>query len=314
MRLSIVTTMYKSNDYVIPFYEQISEHASRITEDYEIIFVNDGCPEGSLRKATKLKEEDFRVRVVNLSRNFGHHKAMMAGLSIASGKLIFLIDIDLEESPSLLSNFYRVLSSDKDLDVVFGVQKIRKGGGFEKISGNLFYTIINKLSGIKIPQNLITARLMKREYVDALMTFTEKEFIIAGVWTLAGFNQKSVQVVKQNKGNSTYNLSKKVRLAVNLIASLSSKPMTYIFYLGVCITTFSFLFVLRLILGKLINDSMISGYTSTIVSIWLIGGIIIFSIGILGIYLATIFNEVKARPLYIIKEIIEQEKNGKNID
>jgi len=307
MFLSVVATMYKSEAYVEDFYSRIIAEAEKITDDFEIILVNDGCPRNSLDAAINIHKRDSRVKVINLSRNFGHHKAMMAGLRYSSGDYVFLIDIDLEEEPELLGLFYGEITNNADIDVAFGVQDSRKGGYFEKISGTLFYKVINLFSGINIPENLTTARLMKRKYVDALLLFKEKEFVIAGLWALAGFNQRSVKVTKTSTSKTTYSIFKKIDIATRFITSLSSKPMTGIFYLGLSVTVLSFLFVLKIIIGKLLNNHVVSGYSSTIASIWLLGGLIIFCIGIIGVYVATIFNEVKQRPVYIVKEVYEKE-------
>ena len=128
MKLSIVTTLYKSSPYIDEFYVRISKEAQKITNDYEIIFVDDGSPDDSLLKVVALYERDSRVKVVELSRNFGHHKAIMTGLSCAKGDFVFLIDSDLEEAPELLGSFWNELQKEDDLDVVYGVQEKRKGG------------------------------------------------------------------------------------------------------------------------------------------------------------------------------------------
>lgn len=159
MRLSIVTTLYKSSQYVDAFYKRISKEAKKVTEDYEIIFVDDGSPDDSLKKCVFLYEKDKKVKVIELSRNFGHHKAIMTGLSYAKGDFVFLIDSDLEEEPELLGKFWKELQSEEDLDVVYGVQEARKGNWFEQWSGDLFYKAFNTISHVNVPKNLITCRL-----------------------------------------------------------------------------------------------------------------------------------------------------------
>ena len=143
MKLSIVTTLYKSSEYVEEFYKRITKEAKKITDDYEIIFVDDGSPDDSLKKCVSLHKQDQKIKVIELSRNFGHHKAIMTGLSYAKGDFVFLIDSDLEEDPEFLEIFWEELQSGEDLDVVYGLQKSRKGGWFEKFSGGLFYKVFN---------------------------------------------------------------------------------------------------------------------------------------------------------------------------
>ena len=149
MKLSIVTTLYKSSKYVDEFYERISKEAQKITNDYELIFVDDGSPDDSLEKAITLYQKNEKVRIIELSRNFGHHKAIMTGLSHAQGDFVFLIDVDLEERPELLSEFWHELQNDEGLDLVYGVQEKRKGRLFERVSGYFYYKLINHLSDIK---------------------------------------------------------------------------------------------------------------------------------------------------------------------
>jgi putative glycosyltransferase len=164
-------------------------------DEFDIILVNDGTPDDSLASAVALHERDPRVKVLDLSRNFGHHKAMMAGLAYASGDYIFLLDSDLEEQPEWLAMFHEEITREsgvKTIDVVFGVQDRRKGKWFERVSGMLFFKIFSYLSEAEIPKNLVTARLMRRRYVDALMLHEEREFFIAGLWAITGFNQKSI--------------------------------------------------------------------------------------------------------------------------
>lgn len=302
MKLSIVTTMYWSETYLEEFYQRCKTEVQKITNDYEIIFVNDGSPDHSLQKAIKLSERDDQVVVVDLSRNFGHHKAMMTGLSYTSGDLIFLIDSDLEEEPELLQIFYSRLT-EENCDVVFGVQESRKGNIFEKWTGEIFYRIINYLSEIEMPRNIITARLMSRRYVDSLLKFKEQEIFLAGIWYITGFNQIAVEVVKHSTSKTTYKLKNKVAMVINAVTSFSNKPLLLIFNLGMTITLISFFYILYLIVRKVFYAQSLEGWTSLIVSVWFIGGLIISFIGIVGIYLSKIFIETKSRPYTIIREI-----------
>lgn len=308
MKLSVVTTLYKSSPYVNEFYERISAEARKITDDYEIIFVDDGSPDDSLHKAVDLHRQDPKVVVIELSRNFGHHKAIMTGLAHAKGDRVFLIDVDLEEEPELLGNFWKELHKETDLDVVYGVQESRKGSWFEKFSGGLFWKIINFMSTVDIPYNLITARLMTKKYNASLCQYKEVEVFIAGIWADVGYKQKGINVKKNSHSISTYTLKKKISIAITSITSFSSKPLLYIFYTGLIITIISIFFILQLVYNKFIYNTAFEGWTSLIISIWFFGGLIILLLGVIGIYLSKIFIEVKKRPSAIIKKIFE-EKN-----
>ena len=309
MDLSIVTTLYYSAPYLDEFYARVCAAAQGVATNFEIVLVNDGSPDDSLQTAISIQRKDKRVRVIDLSRNFGHHKAMMTGLAHACGELVFLVDSDLEEEPELLETFYRELKAT-EADVVFGVQQKRKGGLFERVSGAIFFKIFNVLSTHPIPQNLITARLMTRKYVKALVQHRERETMIAGLWTLTGFKQVSLPVKKDLKTSSTYDLRKRVSQLVNAITSFSSKPLDMIFYLGCVILFFSVIAAVDLIIRKLFFGALLQGWASLIVSVWLLGGLTIFSLGVIGIYLSKIFIEVKQRPYTIVKEVYEYSPTG----
>jgi len=302
--------MYYSAPHLEEFYERVSGAAQKITGDYEIIFVNDGSPDNSLEVAVSLHEKDSRVTVVDLSRNFGHHRAMMTGLGYARGEKVFLIDCDLEEEPELLGIFHEKFLEEA-CDVVYGVQKSRRGGVFERISGDLFYSLINIISEIDLPKNIFTARLMSARYVKSLVEHREREIYIDGLWHLTGYKQIPLYVNKHSKNTTTYSLRKKLALCVNAITSFSDTPLIFIFYTGVFISSISVLYILYLFSRKIFSGVGISGWTSLIVSVWFLGGLTIFFIGIIGIYLSKIFIETKQRPYAIIRAVYGREKNEK---
>ena len=308
MYLSVVTTLYYSEPYISEFYNRVSLEIQKLTGDYEIIFVNDGSPDNSLGLAIELYEQDKHIRIIDLSRNFGHHKAIMTGLSYAKGELIFLLDSDLEEEPELLSLFHEHYQSS-DVDVVYGVQKIRKGNMFEKVSGEIFYNLFNMISSYPVPRNLITARLMSQRYVRSLVDHKDKEIFLAGLWAITGFKQVPLVVKKYSKGESTYNFFRKLSIATNSITSFSNKPLIFIFYLGAVISLISAIAVIVLIIRRVFFNVLLSGWPSLIVSIWFLGGLTIFSLGVIGIYIAQIFSETKQRPYTIIRNIYESSKN-----
>jgi len=301
--------MYYSAPYIQEFYERISAAAQKITNDYEIIFVNDGSPDDSLDIAVSLYEKDPKVRVIDFSRNFGHHKAMMTGLMHAKGELVFLIDCDLEEEPELLKRFHAEHKKNCDVDVVYGVQKARKGGFVENISGNIFYWMFNLLSSYPVPSNLVTARLMSKRYVDSLVQHKDREVFMAGLWAITGFKQVPLMVIKHDKGNSSYDLRRKISILVNSITSFSNKPLLFIFYLGSIILFISSLAALHLIIRRVFFGVLLAGWPSLMVTIWLLGGLTIFCVGVIGIYLSRIFMETKERPYTIIRQIYERFKS-----
>jgi putative glycosyltransferase len=313
MNLSVVATLYCSAPYLREFHERSCAVAERITADFEIVLVNDGSPDNSLEVALAIARQDPRVRVVDLSRNFGHHKAMMTGLIHAGGELVFLIDSDLEEEPEFLTLFYKELKTT-GADVVFGVQGKRKGGPFEQVSGSLYFKAFNLFSAHKIPTNHLTARLMTRRYVDALVRHQEAEFVMSALWALTGFKQVPMTVTKHHKKVSSYSLGRKIAHLVNAITSSSDKPLILIFYLGCLIMLVSSVAALDLVVRKIFWGALLQGWASLIVSLWLLGGITIFCLGLVGIYLAKIFNEVKRRPYTIVRQIYETPPVGDSLD
>lgn len=303
MRLSIVATLYESADHIEEFYRRASDTAKKIAvDDYEIVFVNDGSPDNSLDVAVKLSEKDSHIVVIDLSRNFGHHRAMLTGLAHAKGDEIFLIDSDLEEEPEWLLEFSQQM--EKELcDVVFGVQASRKGGVFERFSGWFFYKIFNLLTGLALPKNPVTARLMTRRYLNALLLHEEREVSIGGLFFITGFVQRPYNVRKHDTSESTYTFARKMLVMVDSITSFSNMPLVGIFYVGLIILLFASFNVIYLVLNWMIFSIPLSGWTSVMASIWLLGGLIVLFIGVVGIYLAKIFSETKQRPNSIVRHI-----------
>jgi putative glycosyltransferase len=311
MKLSIVTTMYKSAGHLAEFCERISRCADGLSYDYEIVLVNDGSPDASRELALEMMAKNPRIVLVDLSRNFGHHQAMMSGLEHARGDRVFLIDCDLEEEPELLAEFHRRYEAEGDCDVVYGYQTRRKGTLFERISGWLFYKLINSLSDIEFYENLLTARLMSRRYVDSLLRYREREIVISGLWALTGFKQVGVAASKGFRGASSYTLLAKFRMVVNSVASFSARPLFVIVIVGLVISALSLLGLVYMFLSVLIAGSAVPGWASVMISVWFLGGLIILFLGVIGTYIAKIFIETKNRPLTIVRAVHRNETAAK---
>jgi putative glycosyltransferase len=305
--ISIVTTMYYSSPYLNEFYLRLKNTVEKITNDYEIIFVNDGSLDKSLDSALELQNSDNKIKIIDLSKNFGHHRAIMIGLEHTVGDYVFLIDCDLEERPEYLLQFWEEINRSKDIDVVYGAQNIRKGRYFERLTGDIFYKIFNLLSETKINRNLCTIRLMTKRYVQALLLHPEYDLFLAGLFEITGFNQKSIVIEKHSKGKTTYTLNKKVKLFVDAVTSFSAFPLRLIFYIGFIICLITSMNVIHILYNKIVYGAAIEpGWTSLILSIWFLCGIIIMFMGVIGIYLSKIYIEVKRRPLGIIKKVYEK--------
>lgn len=302
MKISIVATMFNSAEYVDEFCDRVSAAARVISQDYEIILVNDGSPDESLKKAIERAGYDKSLTVVDLSRNFGHHQAMMAGLEYADGTLVYLTDIDLEEQPEWLPSFYEQLKR-QGCDVVFGQQEARRGGIWERITGQLFYFLVALLTQLDLPKNIVTSRLMTRRYVNALLRFKEREFFAAGLWQMAGFDQQPQLVEKASTSATTYSLRRKLELLVRMLTSFTAAPLVFTFYFGIFIFLCAIAYTGYLVSNWLFLSNPMPGWTSVMASVWLLGGLIIALIGIIGVYLSKVFLEAKQRPLTIVREI-----------
>jgi|JI6StandDraft_1071083.scaffolds.fasta_scaffold04678_7 putative glycosyltransferase len=307
MRISVVSSLYNSAEFIPELHRRLCETLERITDDYEIILVNDGSPDASLAVALEIIEKgQSHLKLIDLARNCGQHKALITGLKHATGDIIFMMDSDLEEEPEWIELFWAEYQKSKaEVDVIYGVQSTRRGKLYERLSGRTFYKVFNLLSSVKVQNNPTPFRLMTRRYVDALIQFKEQEVFFLGISLLAGFEQRSIQVEKHNSSSTTYNIIKKIDQFINAITSFSKRPLMFVFYLGAIISLLSFIFLLVILAQYLFFGIGVEGWTSLIVSIWLVGGIMIFCTGIIGIYLSKIFIEVKNRPYSIIKKVYE---------
>ena len=305
MKLSIVTTLYHSAPYLRDFYERCCAAAEGITDQFEIVLVNDASPDESLDIALELHEKDPRVRVIDLARNFGQHKAILTGLAHARGELVFSLDSDLEEDPDWLGPFHERMR-ETGADVVYGVQRNRKGRLFERMSGTIYYAIFRLLSSHHVPKNQVAARLMTRRYVESLIEHRDRDVFLAGLWAITGYEQVPVTVDKADKGSSSYNLRMKLSFAVTSITAFSNVPLVLVFYLGMIVTAVSVSAALLTLFAKLFFIDFELGWPSLIISIWFLSGLTFSFLGVIGMYLSKIFIETKDRPYTIIRQFYDR--------
>jgi len=301
---SIVSTMYRSREFLPDFLAQCQQALAMLDcTNYEIVLVNDGSPDDSLAYALEQRETTAELVVVDLSRNFGHLAAMQAGLQASRGQLVFLIDSDLEVSPLVLPAFHEKLKESR-VDMVFGYQEARKGGWLEQWSGGLFYKGFNFLSDIKIPENIATERVMTRRFVQALLQMGDRNLFLGGMLTWTGFEQIGIPLAKTlRKGPSTYTLARRLSLMVNAVSSFSSRPLLLLFNAGVGITLLSLTYLAYLLMRKLFFDDALLGFTSLMAFTALSLGISTTGLGVIGVYLGKVFNQVQNRPNYIVRAI-----------
>jgi putative glycosyltransferase len=308
--LSIVTSLFRSARYIDEFHARCTAAAVALTNSYEIILVNDGSLDDSLRVALAVQARDPHVRVIDLSRNFGHHKALMTGLAHARGELVFLIDSDLEEDPAWLPLFHDAKQAS-GADVIYGVQEARKGGWFERTTGEIFFRLFNRMLTHPIPINVVTARLMTRRYVDALVSHRDREVFLAGLWMMTGFDQRPIGVRKESHAPTTYSPLRRLSMLVNALTSFSNRPLIYIFQLGLIVMLLSMAAGVFLMYKRLTGAVGVPGWASIMVSIWFLGGLMIFCIGVIGIYLAKVFTETKDRPYTIVRAEYSSDVDGR---
>jgi putative glycosyltransferase len=302
--LSVVTTLYRSERYLGEFHRRACAAAAGLTPRFEVVYVDDGSPDACAAVAREIASADPRVVVVELSRNFGHHPALVAGLAHARGRRVFVLDVDLEEQPEWVGPFAARMEAS-GADVVFGVSRVRKGTFFRRVLGGVFWKLFNALSDVRVPENPCTVRLMSRRYVDALLTLPDRNVFLAGSFAWLGFRQEAHPVEKGLRPTATtYTARRLGALFVDAVTSFTSYPLRLIFASGVTIAALALAAGTALVLYKLARPEAVSlGWPSIVLSIWFLGGLTISFLGVIGIYLAKVFNETKGRPLYVVKAV-----------
>jgi len=311
MKLSIVTTLYRSVATIDEFYRRSIRAAEALGYEVELIMVNDGSPDESLERALRLQRDDPRLVVVDLSRNFGHHRAQMVGLSYARGERVFLLDSDLEEEPEDLSRLHERLVGG-DCDVVYGVQERRRGNILQRLPGELFFFFVKLLSDHPVSRNAVCSRLMSRDYVRALVRHRDREFMMIHLMQLTGFRQVSIPVHKLSRPTSTYSPLMRIDMAVKFLTTTSTRLLRLILYAGLLILAFSAAGIIYILSRYLTSGIGVTGFTSIIVSIWFFGGLITAILGVLGIYIANILSEVKRRPYAVVRCVHRTQATGES--
>lgn len=303
MKLYIIATLYHSKEYINELCERVKATVcSLVGNDYEIVLVNDGSPYDCFDIAKRIDSSDHRAVVDGLSRNFGHDKAILTGLEASSVTEIFLIDSDLAERPELCRSFRAQMRAEGS-NFVHGVQSTNKGCFFEKTSSALCYRIFGLCTGSTQPSNIVTARLISRYRVDSLLLHQEREINIGGLWIITGCKRGYQFVEKLLHSLTTYSISHKISHLVNAIKIFSSLALVVAFYAGRLVPSFSAIYRISLANQSLFMATSPDGYTSRIILIWLLAGMIILFIGVQGIHISKVFSEVKRRPTTILRGV-----------
>ncbi len=307
--LSVVVPLYNEEDNVAPLLDRIVAIVARLpgVTDYEIVLVNDGSTDRTLERIREQVRARERIVLVSLSRNFGHQLAATAGIEIARGQAVVLMDGDLQDPPELIEQFLERWRAG--YDVVYAVRRTRKGeSAFKLMTARLFYRTIKRLTKVSIPVDTGDFRLMSRRVVDALSRSPERHRFLRGMVSWVGFNQTGVEYDRDERlsGITKYPLPKMLRFAIDGITSFSDVPLRFASYLGFVSSAAAFIYALLVIGFKLFSlhpPGYTKGWASLIVAITFLGGVQLIGIGILGEYIGRIYDEVKGRPLYLIADI-----------
>lgn len=308
-KLSVVIPVYGCKAALTELCDRLEKTLTSITKNYEIILVNDACPQNSWGVIEKLCSTNKHVKGIELSRNFGQMKAILAGLDNTTGDYVIVMDCDLQDKPEEIPKLLNKL--DEGYDIVFAKRISRKDKKRKIFIAKLFYKFYSFAVGQKYDPELCNFCIAKKEVIDAYCKMREEHraFVMYLQWL--GFKQTSIPVEHQERksGKSSYNLKKRLKLAFEILLSQSDKFLRLIVGFGITLSILSFVAIVTLIICYIVIPEQVPGWTSTITAICLMGGINIVVVGIVGLYVGNIFVQVKERPLYIIRtKLNDKEK------
>jgi dolichol-phosphate mannosyltransferase len=301
--ISIVVPVYNEEKSIRLMYDRLLASISKISSNFEIIYVNDGSRDNSFLELVKLSKEDSRVKYINFSRNFGHQIAVTAGLDKSKGDAVVIIDGDLQDPPEVIPEMYA--KHKEGFEVVYGQRLKRKGESFfKKITAKYFYRILKKITSVNIPVDTGDFRLIDRKIVNDLKNMPEQNKFLRGQIAWLGYRQTSVFFERDERkfGETGYPFSKMLKFALDGITGFSDVPLQFVTKTGIFISFISFLIILYAVFSHFVLEKTITGWTSLIISSMFIGGVQLISIGIIGEYISRINKNVQNRPLYIIDQ------------
>ncbi len=301
---SAVIPVFDEEENLQSLYQRLSKVLKALFENYEIIFVDDGSSDNSLKVIKKLREADGRIKVISFSRNFGHQIAITAGIDYTSGGVVLVMDADLQDSPEVIPQL--VQKWKEGYDTVYAIRESRKDSVFKKAIAFVFYRLLQRMSDIDIPVDAGDFRLMSRRVVDILKAMRERNRFVRGLVRWAGFRQSSIRYARDRRytGKSKYTLWKLAKLAFDGVTSFSRFPLRVATYLGLLVSLVSFLYTAKIIIDTFLFGRTVPGWTSLMAAILFLGGIQLVVVGIVGGYIGRVYVEVQQRPLYLIKEEI----------
>jgi glycosyltransferase involved in cell wall biosynthesis len=306
MLLSIIVPCYNEEENISDFYREILSNSSFLNEsgsDFELIYIDDGSKDGSVREIKKLRAEDERVHMLSFSRNFGKEAAMYAGLEHCKGDYAAIMDVDLQDPPSLLPKMWKTI--EEGYDCVATRRVTRKGEPpIRSFFARQFYRVMRLISRTEIVDGARDYRMMSRQVIDAILDMREYHRFSKGIFGWVGFRTKWLEYenVERSKGETKWNFWKLFKYSIEGITAFSTVPLMIASFIGVLFCILAFFMVLFIIVRKLIFDDPVSGWTSLVCIILLVSGVQFFCMGIIGQYLAKTYMEVKNRPVYLIKD------------
>ncbi len=303
VQLSIVVPCYNEEPNIDYLFERLISVLEPLEMTYEIVCVNDGSKDNTLKLLVEYHQRNPAIKVVNFSRNFGKEIALTAGIDYTVGDAVIPIDADLQDPPELIVEM--IAKWREGYDVVYATRRSRQGESWiKKITAQSFYRIIQRLTSVEIPPDTGDFRLMDRKVVEALKQLPESNRFMKGLFSWVGYQQTSILYDRDPrfKGQTKWNYWKLWNFAIEGITAFSSKPLKIWSYIGISISLISFIYATFLVIRTFIFGIDVPGYASLIVAILFLGGMQLLSLGILGEYLGRIHNEVKRRPLYLVRE------------
>lgn len=307
VHISIVSPEYKGEKMVAELVRRVVETVSTITEDYEIILVNDASPDNSWREIVKQCHLNPKVKGINLSRNFGQHYAITAGLSYAKGDWVVVMDCDLQDRPEEIPNLYK--KAQEGYDLVMAQRIIRNDSFIKRLSSRLFYKVFSYLTDTKQDASVANFGIYHKKVVNAVLSMGDRLRYFPTQVQWVGFRKcyLPIQHDERLEGKSSYNFRRLFQLASDTIVSFSDKPMRLMMKVGFGMTVLSLIIGLVYFVRYLCGDIKVLGYTSLIISLWFLGSVLISLLGVVGLYLGKAFEQVKNRPAFLVDEMMNFE-------
>jgi dolichol-phosphate mannosyltransferase len=301
--VSIVTPVYGCKTCLAQLYSRLAAVLTKITPDFEIIMVNDASPDGAWATIEELAARDPRVKGINLSRNFGQHQAITAGLDYTSGEWVIVMDCDLQDQPEQIPKMFEAALSG--FDVVFGRRANRQDTFLKRLSSTAFSSVLSTLMGQRLDPSIANFGVYHCKVIEGFRRIrdVDRSFPMFVRWL--GFRQTAVDIehAERAEGRSSYTLGKLITFAVATVAAYSNKPLVYSIYLGAIFSTFSFLMAIYYVIRFLTRGVGVEGWTSLMVSLYFIAGLLLANLGVLGLYVGKAFDQAKGRPLYVVRDL-----------